>query len=274
MGASVVDRLRRPEYTGENRCVPCTVANVAITAVLAAGAFLAASAADAGPTAAGGAAAAVAAGGLAAIYLRGYLVPYTPRLTKRYFPEWLLARFDKLPADAAMAGSEADVDPEPVLLEAGVVEPCRGGEDLCPSEGFASAWRAEVERLRGDDDALLERVRAAVGAEDASVETYDRFALVRADGRAVARWESFGALLADMAAYGPLAERVPDWEDHDRRVQGGLLNGARVFLERCPTCDGPVGFEEETVESCCRSMDVVALSCESCDARLLEVEAV
>jgi hypothetical protein len=273
MGASVVDRLRRPEYTGENRCVPCTVANVAITAGLAAVALFAGSRlADVATGAA--AAAVVAVGGLSAIYLRGYLVPYTPQLTKRYLPEWVLAKFDKLPEDAAMAGSEADVDPEPVLLEAGAVELCRGGEDLCPTEAFASAWRAEVERLRADDDALVERVRTAVDADDATVETYDQFALVRAGGQAVARWESFGALLADMAAYGPLAERVPDWEDYDRQARGSLLNGARVFLEQCPACDGPVGFEEETVESCCRSMDVVALSCEACDARLLEVEAV
>jgi len=272
MGASVVDRLRRPEYTGENRCVPCTAANVAITAVLAAAAFLLVGAAGVGAVPAAGVAAVVAAAGLSAIYLRGYLVPYTPQLTKRYFPEWLLAKFDKRPEDAAMAGSEADVDPEPVLLEAGAVEPCAGGEDLCPTGGFATEWRAEVERLRSDEAALAERVREAVGADDATVETYDRFAAVRADGRMVARWESDAALLADMAAYGPLSERVPDWAGYDRQAQGSLLNGARVFLESCPACDGGVAFEEETVESCCRSMDVVALSCESCGARLLEVE--
>ena len=273
MSVSVVDRLRRPEYTGENRCVPCTVANVAITAVLAVATLLLVGAAGAGATAAGGAAAAVAVAGLSAVYLRGYLVPYTPQLTKRYFPEWLLAKFDKLPEEAAMAGSEADVDPEPVLLSAGAVEHCEGGADLCPTEAFAAEWRAEVERLRADEAALTERVRETVGADDAAVETYDRFAAVRADGRVVARWESYAALLADMAAYGPLSERVPDWDGHDRQAQGSLLNGTRVFLERCPTCDGAVAFEEETVESCCRSVDVVALSCESCGARLLEVEA-
>ncbi|MFC7196638.1 hypothetical protein ACFQL4_21660 [Halosimplex aquaticum] len=30
---SPLDRLRRPEYTGENRCLPCTILNVAIASV-------------------------------------------------------------------------------------------------------------------------------------------------------------------------------------------------------------------------------------------------
>jgi hypothetical protein len=39
----------------------------------------------------------VLAGSLALVYLRGYLVPGTPAFTKRYFPDWLLAWFDKTP---------------------------------------------------------------------------------------------------------------------------------------------------------------------------------
>jgi len=31
-------------------------------------------------------------------------------------------------------------------------------------------------------------------------------------------------------------------------------------------------MEQDTVESCCRTMDVVAVSCSACDARMLEVE--
>ncbi len=84
-------RLRNPAYTGENRCVPCTAVNVAISVVAAAVAAVAAVEL----------AAAVLAVSLSAIYLRGYLVPGTPTLTKRYFPPWLLARFGKDPRDRA-----------------------------------------------------------------------------------------------------------------------------------------------------------------------------
>lgn len=52
-----------------------------------------------------------------------------------------------------------------------------------------------------------------------------------------------------------------------------MLNGLRLFVERCPACDGPVTADREVVESCCRSLDVVAVSCDACGARLFETEA-
>jgi hypothetical protein len=86
--ADVLTEARQPEYTGENRCVPCTATNVAIAAVLAIGlAFILVT-----PI---GVVAFLAS--LVVIYLRGYLVPGTPELTKRYFPPWLLALFGKEP---------------------------------------------------------------------------------------------------------------------------------------------------------------------------------
>jgi hypothetical protein len=285
MGASVVDRFRQPEYTGENRCTPCTIVN-AVIAVVGAGVVVGAAVeAGTGVPAAAGLGGAALAVSLSAIYLRGYLVPYTPQLTKRYFPDRVLAWFDKAPAQrqgglaaregeaAPVAGAEADVDPEPILLEAGAIEVCRDGEDLCPTEAFADEWREEVAALRDGGD-LAGRIATAVGvdAETVDVSRREEFVLVRAGGEAVARWESYPALLADMAAHPLLADRVPSWDDYGRRTQGALLNGARVFLERCPGCDGELSFSRDTVESCCRSVDVVALTCDDCGARLLEVE--
>ncbi|GAB3032824.1 hypothetical protein GCM10025298_22210 [Natronobiforma cellulositropha] len=93
----VYERVHQPEYTGENRCIPCTSVNVVIALVVAGGialwnrpialvAFVLS---------------------LAAIYVRGYLVPGTPTLTKRYFPDWLLAKFDKEP-EPVEAGIDFD----------------------------------------------------------------------------------------------------------------------------------------------------------------------
>ena len=91
----LVTSLRNPEHTGENRCVPCTVVNVVISAAVALVV---------------GVALAVC---LAAVYLRGYLVPGTPTLTTRYLPDRVLALFDKGPrvaggpsATVAESGSE------------------------------------------------------------------------------------------------------------------------------------------------------------------------
>lgn len=87
-----LDRLRQPEYTGENRCLPCTLLNVAIAVLLAVS--------IAAPTwlAAGTAPAAVAGAltigiSLGTIAIRGYLVPGTPRLTETHLPDWVRRRF-------------------------------------------------------------------------------------------------------------------------------------------------------------------------------------
>jgi len=95
MSNDLIERLEQPEYTGENRCPPCTLVNVLIAAGVAAlvgrrsralGLFTFAASA-------------------ALIYLRGYLVPGTPELTKRYLPRPVLALFDKTEPPAAFDDS-------------------------------------------------------------------------------------------------------------------------------------------------------------------------
>ncbi|MDR9381488.1 MAG: hypothetical protein RI560_07435, partial [Natronomonas sp.] len=69
--------LRRDAYTGPNRCWPCTALNVAILAVTAV---------VVGWATVALVGVAVAVAGFAAVWLRGYLVPYTPRVTGRVLP--------------------------------------------------------------------------------------------------------------------------------------------------------------------------------------------
>lgn len=263
-GRDVVGRLRRPEYTGENRCIPCTVANVAIAVV--------------GSSALGYVSpplgALSLAGSLAAIYLRGYLVPGTPELTKRYFPDRVLRYFDK---EATPTRPPADdegetVDPETVLGDADILEPC-AGNDLCLTAEFDEAWRAGVESIRTEETGE-KRLAAILGANpDAlAIKDYDEARVARLDGQVLAQWESEAALLADLAAEPLLADRYDRWADLSMESRGRALISLRIFLERCPACDGPVSLAEESVDSCCRSIDVVAANCEGCGARLLELE--
>jgi hypothetical protein len=257
-----VDRFRRPEYTGENRCTPCTIVNVVIAVVLGAALTLVAMPVGIG----------VLAVSLAAIYLRGYLVPGTPALTKRYFPNWFLAAFDKREASETVGG-ESDVEPEAVLSTAGVVRPCEEVDDLCLDDAFRSAWHESMERVeesgaeKSDLGTILD-----VDEEDLTFEEHDQAFLARLDGRHLGQWESHAALVADLAAARVLRDWYPDWEALTVDDQSRVLSGLRIFLEECPECGGTVVPEQETVESCCRSMDVVAANCQSCDARLLEVE--
>ena len=158
-----LERVRRPEYTGENRCTPCTATNLAVTAVVAVGlAVLLVPAALA-----------FAALGVGSIWLRGYLVPGTPELTKRYFPDWLLAKFDKRPEPEPEPIPDEAFDPESVLLEAGVVEPCEGVDDLCLTAGFEADWSDRMDALE-DEDALRAGLADQLDLETEGV-TFDSF---------------------------------------------------------------------------------------------------
>jgi len=259
---AALDRVRKPEYTGENRCIPCTATNLVITAVLAGGVAVVSVPA----------AVACAALGVVSIWLRGYLVPKTPELTKRYFPDWLLAAFDKRPAPGAETASPDEFNPEPVLLEAGVVEPCADVEDLCLTAEFETAWLDRIDDF--DDDETLRAALADQLALDDDAVTFDRFGdavVASQDGAQVGQWESRAALLADLAAAAELPDRVADWDRLDPQRRSQLLGGLRVFVQECPVCGGPVSADTEVVESCCRSTTVVGVACEDCGDRLLEV---
>ncbi|MDQ2050303.1 hypothetical protein RBH26_07370 [Natronolimnohabitans sp. A-GB9] len=107
MNLEIVDDLKQPEYTGENRCEPCTVLNLAIAAVV--GSVVARK------TKLGGLLAIGVSIGL--IYLRGYLVPGTPTLTKRYLPPEVLRWFGKEP-DPEPGGGFGGIDSTAVADDA------------------------------------------------------------------------------------------------------------------------------------------------------------
>ena len=220
-----------------------------------------------------------------AIWLRGYLVPGTPELTKRYFPDRLLAYFDKGPQSSGFAAVESGSDDETeefdaeafdaerVLLDGGVVEPCEDVDDLCLDGGFERGWYARMDAVRDDETAAREELARQLDVDPGSVEfeEYGSATVARIDGVRAGQWESHAALVADLAAAHELPARVDGWASLPTEARSRLLGGLRIFLEECPECGGPVFAERETVTSCCRSHEVVAASCRECDARLLEL---
>lgn len=267
---SIVNRLHQPEYTGENRCTPCTIVNVAMA--FGASAVLATLSGPLGVLA--------LAAFLGVIYLRGYLVPGTPALTKRYLPDRVLRWFDKEPladeavGDAPIVGvaEGEEVDPEPALRAVGALEPCRDRDDLCLTDGFETEWQDRIEAVRGGDYAEYFEALSDREFTDLTVADGDGRCTVVVDGEPAATWESEAAVIADLAAAAALRSRTPDWEDLDVGVRGQLVRGLRAFLDRCPACDGPVAFDERTVESCCLSVEVTTLSCTRCEDRIMEVQ--
>ncbi len=273
-----LDRFRRPEYTGENRCLPCTVVNAAI-AVIVAGAVGGVVAVELGVL--------VFAAALVAIWLRGYLVPGTPELTKRYLPERVLRLFGK----GRDSPPPAAVDAESYLLSSSVLVDTPDGVDLTFAPWFASAWRAHLAALRergGEDNgssggsaeaphgpdpdiAALAAI-TDIDAELLSIDWRDGAAFARADGERIGHWESRAAFLADVAADRALTDGLDDWMDLPIAARSAVLGAVRLFVEECPACEGTVALEERVVESCCTSYDVVAGRCTGCNERLFEMD--
>ncbi|UWG50542.1 Uncharacterized protein AArcCO_1232 [Halalkaliarchaeum sp. AArc-CO] len=272
--AEMIGRFRRPEYTGENRCMPCTALNAVITGVLAI---------TVGVVSTGAGAVVLLVGG-AAIYFRGYLIPGTPTITQRYFPTWALRLFGKEPlaepnaldTDGGVTAGTNDRGENPLadyehvgelLADAGIVEDCADEDDLCLTPAFEEAWWDRIERFR-DDDAAIERLAAVldVDPEGVAVAGTDPFE-VEIDGVTAGRWSSRAAFLADLGAEPTVAEWLPIWDELDQRQSGELLASLRAFLQRCPDCDGELTSIEDVTKTCCSGEYVnVSRDCTECDA--------
>lgn len=302
--SDIVDRFRRPEYTGENRCLPCSVVNVVATAAVAA---------VVGVLGRPWYGVAAFAAGVLVVYVRGYLVPGTPAFTRRYFPPWLLRAFGKEPLVDSTAGGgpstgevvemdgrevtdEADetegrheVEKSEVIDEADATEATEVTEaaheanetggvvtfdeatEPALTSGFREAWAKRTRRVRergvGTDD-----VRALFDAESVSRVGDDAFVV---DGSASVRWASVAALVADVAAGPLLDERCDDWTTFDRGRRQSVLAGLRLCLDRCPACDGTLTVTEREVDPCCQRPHRVAESvCDDCGAVVADAAVV
>ena len=267
-----VASVKNPEYTGENRCWPCTSVNFAIAVglSLAVGAGIAALAPDRGVVTAGGASGLVFLGSLVSIYLRGYLVPGTPTLTKQYLPDRVLNWFDKAPAPSAL-----DIDLTETLIEAGVLIDHPDEPDLVLDPAFATAWNERIDAFWNDGAA----VRGSLGKladldpDDIEFEEYPSVLVAFYGEEQIASWESRAACVADAAAAVELAAFDSAWDQRPLAVRAELLGALRLFVEQCPACDGQVSLAHQVVSSCCSSRDVIAATCDGCNARLFEIDA-
>lgn len=289
---NIVEELRQPEYTGENRCEACTVANITIAGVL--GVILSRKSKFVGVIA--------VAISLSLIYLRGYLIPGTPTLTKRYMPAPILRLFGKEPgadvrsglapnggiesndssgdaSELATVDSEteredlASLSPEEYLLSVGVLEECDDDDDLCIEETFESEW---TEAMTGLNTGSFSAEDAAIAMgldvvdHEFTVRENERGHQLKRDQQVIGQWPSRAALIADIGASRVLESWDTHWTEYEPTEKGELLNGLRLFLNTCPTTGGEIVISEETVESCCSSHEVIEAVCEETDERIFE----
>lgn len=261
---SAIDRIRRPEHTGPNRCWPCTVVNAVLLAVgaLAVGALF--------PPAG----AAVAVLGAAAIWLRGYLVPGTPRFAPRLvaaLPFEFPGKAGDRPADAGgSVGGEAEVDGDELierLAAAGVLG--ADAERVTLDPAFEETWAEEQASLREASPADLAAALTAVAPGDAEAtavgsdsEWYDLGG---------GTWLSRPVAVAEVAAVRAL-EAHSSLDPATRRAAAAPL---RSFLERCPACG--TDLVETDPRDCCgggdpRDEPEAVLACPDCNRQLFAFE--
>jgi hypothetical protein len=251
-------QLRQPEYTGENRCLPCTIANVAIATLF--GFALAILSIPIGLL--------VFVCALAAIYVRGYLIPGTPELTTQYLPPSVLRLFGKEPVtERAIYTVEnpEDLDVGRVLSESGALADEADKPTLTPAFRERLYKRIEEVRERGTDP---EDVAELFDVEEVKPQSETSFGL----SNGLVRWDSTAALIADIAAGEELRTRLDGWEDLERSARRDLFTGVRLALDSCPTCDSTLSMEEHQLDPCCqKSHTVVQSICAECDVAIVEV---
>jgi hypothetical protein len=247
--------LRRPEYTGENRCLPCTAVNLVLAGLATAGI-----ATVSAPAALGFGVLAVGC-----IAVRGYLLPGTPTLTSRYLPARVLEWFGK--HEPVNPNGEA-FDVTGFLAAAGVLE--TDEPDLALSAAFEAALGDAVFELEDDRAVRLATGRLLDVAPDRLSFVEGDPWTVNVDESAVGRWESRAAFATDLAAARLLADRAPDWPALTDSQRGRALAAVRACLDFCPVCTGDVELGAERVSTCCQEYDVVVADCQDCGARLFE----
>lgn len=264
---ALFERLRNDDYTGAERCWPCTLVNLAAVGVLALLLRVR------GRSLAG---AAVATIGVAVVYLRGYLFPATPRFAPQLvavspLPDGWFAD-EGSPAETGSLASGVELDGATVLgglSDAGVVR--ADAESLCLADDYEAAWTRRM-------DALADRPLADLAAElRRSFPHIDRAEPYTEDGKEwIAVGSSPGRLVARPVAVAELAayQILVDATDDERLSVAGA-EGFRTFLDSCPVCDSDL--VESTTVSCCgghtgpRQTPEETLVCPTCEQRLLTV---
>lgn len=260
-------RFRRPEYTGENRCIPCTVVNsiiaVGVTGVLT----------TLNPIL--GICSVVASAIL--LYYRGYLIPGAPTITKRYMPDRVLEMFGKEPILTTPGFIEpnnerfddtTEFNTLSLLLRHGVIQPTDDGEDI----ELTTVFKETFPEVNSDDP--ISRAEAVFQShfQDLSIDGQsDVPYLINTADTVLLSWTSETALRIDAQSAQALDNFVPNTEALNKNEYFSLLQSIRALREICPKCGDVIRFTQQERETCCQTYTANVLSCDSCGDTLLEV---
>ncbi|RQG97964.1 hypothetical protein [Natrarchaeobius chitinivorans] len=153
-----------------------------------------------------------------------------------------------------------------------VVDVDRGnGEDgLSLESTFHSAWDDRMREIRESGNRLEELAdRLDRGTDRLALEVTDDGFAATCDREQVGCWPSDGAFLADLAATAVLCETDPTWQTLEQRERRLVLTALRLFLERCPTCDGSLAGGRNGDESDGSTECQLSVQCLRCGSLLV-----
>jgi hypothetical protein len=258
----MIEALKKAEYTGENRCLPCTATNLAIGVSVSAGVVWVGEIVDA--TVLGlGLGAVTFVGSLLSIYLHGYLVPGTPTLTRRYFPSWVLRVFGKVPPPTGSVDTAVSAEVDAIVSGDDALErEIRDDEDPRFGPAIREEWRDAVEDIEKIEDP------ASVVSTEGTVDTIAAMGPYRlyVDDRFVGKWRSETALVTHAASYAVLAGHIGDWNDRSPADQLRLLDRVRSHVGICPDCGIKTTRTTESVTGCCTTFEATVERCPECDS--------
>ncbi|AXR79120.1 hypothetical protein [Natrarchaeobaculum sulfurireducens] len=259
--SAAFESVRRPEFTGNNRCVPCTAFHVSLAVALSI--LLAIVTTPFVATVA-------FVGFVTVIYFRGYLFPGTPRLAKR-----LVLRRPRRSSGATTDNSDAvtavDGDRLESLVRSLDVVDDRGPAGYRLEPEFRDAWHDRIDEIRAANS-RLEVLSTQLGLDPDRVVlevTSSGFAANYGRNR-IGCWPSEAALLADLAATPELEARAPRWRTLGAEERSALLAELRGLLERCPNCNGTLERVGPAADSCGSTATRGANGCRVCGSRLVE----
>lgn len=248
------------EYTGDQRCLPCTVVNLGL--LILSGLTIALLSKLA----------AVAFGilGIFLIWIRGYFVPYTPQFAPKIAAHLPITFYEEarqssslmefsergiettrnggkvmLGTDERDASNDVSTTILPPLSEAGIIR--QRDDTLVLDESYREKWRSVIRDVRGDNlKAAIEMTTPAENVERVTEGEATWYVLTDEDRSIKSEtWLSPAVAIAEVAAI----EALEDSLSSSTVVQAAAF--LRPFLEQCPVCEGDL--IETTADQCCAS---------------------
>lgn len=246
-------RFRNPKYTGHNRCWPCTALNVGVVLLI-----------GTGLTVLGGAVVALPAVvvGLAVVWLRGYLVPGTPRIGRK-LPEPVRSRF-------GIHDPVTELSATNTLVAAGVLKNDLGLDPATDRTIQAQAV-AYVDDREALEAAVLERFNAATVSVNRALGGGEQWFVLDEDEQTVRQWEARQVAALDVAGAAFLENRLPNWDRWAERDRSAMLALLRYDASACPDCGAVFEESEENDVTCCGGRSLVgARRCADCSYSLVD----